>query len=116
MVLEAASVALLRTAQAEGRPPIHESTPEAVRATSDASIFGAGPSMHEVLDTTAHGPDGRLVPVRLLVPTATPRATIVYYHGGGWVLGDINSYDTLGRKLAAAAEGDGRDGRVPALA
>src|SRR3954452_10097615 len=102
MVLEAASAALLRAARAE-RPPIHESTPAEVRAASDPSVFGLGPAMHEVRDTVARTADGQ-VPVRVLVPSATPRATTVYYHGGGWVLGDLESYDTLGRRLAAAAD------------
>lgn len=105
MVLEAASAALLRAAQDDGRPPIHESTPAEVRALSDPSVFGLGPVMHDVIDTVAQTPDGGgRVPVRLLVPSASPRASIVYFHGGGWVLGDVESYDTLGRKLAAAAD------------
>ena len=105
MVLEAASAALLRAAEAEGRPPIHESTPVQVRATSDPSAFGIGPAMHRVIDTVAEGGDGGgQVPVRVLVPSASPRATVVFFHGGGWVLGDVESYDTLGRKLAAAAD------------
>src|SRR4051794_40048659 len=98
MVLEAASAALLRAAEAEGRSPIHESTPSEVRAASDPSVFGLGPAMHQVVDTTAHTAGGQhQVPVRLLVPSASPRATIVFFHGGGWVLGDVESYDTLGR-------------------
>ncbi len=103
MVLEAASAALLSAARDEGRPAIHESTPAEVRATSDPSVFGQGPDMLHVRDTAARTADGRGVPVRLLVPSASPRATVVYFHGGGWVLGDLASYDTLGRKLAAAA-------------
>ncbi|MDQ4052789.1 MAG: alpha/beta hydrolase [Actinomycetota bacterium] len=103
MVLEAASAALLRAARADGRPPIHESTPAEVRAVSDPSVFGPGPAMHEVIDTIATADGGVGVPVRLLIPTASPRATILYFHGGGWVLGDVESFDTLGRKLAAAA-------------
>lgn len=105
MVLEAASAALLRAAEAEGRPPIHESTPVDVRATSDPTAFGLGPAMHRVIDTVAEAVEGAgEVPVRLLIPSASPRATVVYFHGGGWVLGDVESYDTLGRKLAAAAD------------
>jgi acetyl esterase len=104
MVLEAASAALLRAAEAEGRPPIHESTPVAVRASSDPSAFGLGPTMHRVIDTCAEAVGAGQVPVRLLIPSASPRATIVYFHAGGWVLGDVESFDTLGRKLAAAAD------------
>jgi acetyl esterase len=105
MVLEAASAALLRAAEAEGRPPIHQSTPVEVRAASDPSVFGTGPTMHRVIDTVAEvGDGGGQVPVRLLIPSEAPRAAVVYFHGGGWVLGDLESYDTLGRKLAAAAD------------
>jgi acetyl esterase len=39
-------------------------------------------------------------PVRVLVPKERPRGIIVYYHGGGWVAGDISDFDPLGRKLA----------------
>jgi acetyl esterase len=105
MVLEAASAALLRAAEAEGRPPIHESTPVDVRAASDPSALGLGPAMHRVIDTVAQTADGGAeVPVRVLIPSASPRATVVFFHAGGWVLGDVESYDTLGRKLAAAAD------------
>ncbi len=102
MVLEAASAALLRAARAEG-PPIHESTPADLRAASDPAVYGLGPAMDEVRDTVARTTDGH-VPVRVLVPSASPRATTVFFHGGGWVIGDVASYDTLGRKLAAAAD------------
>jgi acetyl esterase len=29
---------------------------------------------------------------------------VLYFHGGGWVLGDLDGFDTLGRSLAAAAD------------
>jgi acetyl esterase len=38
------------------------------------------------------------------VPIDVPRAAIVYLHGGGWVLGSIAEFDTLGRILAARTE------------
>jgi acetyl esterase len=41
-----------------------------------------------------------IVPVRVLVPLEPARGVIVYYHGGGWVLGSIDEYDTMARKLA----------------
>ena len=37
-------------------------------------------------------------PVRVLTPPGQPRGVIVYYHGGGWVLGTIDEYDLLGRR------------------
>ncbi len=40
------------------------------------------------------------MPLRVLVPTDQPRGVIVYYHGGGWVIGSLDDYDKLGRLLA----------------
>jgi acetyl esterase len=39
----------------------------------------------------------------VLRPEGDPQAVIVYLHGGGWVLGDIDGFDTLGRILARDA-------------
>ena len=38
--------------------------------------------------------------MRVLVPPQGARGVIVYLHGGGWVIGTIDEYDTLARKLA----------------
>ncbi len=50
-------------------------------------------------DTAISAPHGT-IPVRVLVPHGTPRGVIVYYHGGGWVIGALDEFDTLGRQLA----------------
>jgi acetyl esterase len=39
--------------------------------------------------------------VRILVPDDDVDGVIVYYHGGGWVIGSMDDYDTIGRHLAA---------------
>jgi acetyl esterase/lipase len=43
---------------------------------------------------------GGTFPIRILTPTEHPRGVIVYYHGGGWVLGGLDDSDVLGRQLA----------------
>lgn len=51
--------------------------------------------------TAASAPDG--VPVRVYTPTAAatgPRPAIVYYHGGGWVIGSLNVYEPSAQALA----------------
>jgi acetyl esterase len=49
------------------------------------------------------GPMGN-IPVRLYVPqTETPAPTLIYFHGGGFVAGDLDSHDTLLRALANRA-------------
>ena len=55
--------------------------------------------MARVEDHTIEQPDGSFR-IRVLVPIEPPAGVIVYYHGGGWVVGSIDESDTLGRKLA----------------
>jgi len=62
-----------------------------------------GPALPEVRDLHVAGPGGP-IPVRLY--RAVPRAagalpTLVYLHGGGWVIGGIEDVDALCRELAA---------------
>jgi acetyl esterase len=51
--------------------------------------------------TTGSAPDG--VPVRIYTPTGTTGTlpAIVYYHGGGWVIGSLNVYEPSAKALAA---------------
>jgi len=58
-----------------------------------------GPDMASVRDTRVRA-SGGFVPVRVLVPVQRPRGVIVYYHGGGWVIGGLADFDKLGRLLA----------------
>jgi acetyl esterase len=54
-------------------------------------------------DRTIPGPDGD-VPVRVYTPTGTgPFPTVAYFHGGGWVVGDLDTEDSIARGLCHAA-------------
>ena len=62
------------------------------------------PSIHEQFDRVIPGPGGELA-LRVYRPsTASDLPVLVWFHGGGWVLGDINSGDLPGRDLANRAE------------
>jgi acetyl esterase len=53
-----------------------------------------------VVDTVAPGPAGD-IPVRVYVPAGDgPLPVLVYYHGGGWVIGNIDTHDVPCRALA----------------
>ena len=94
MALEPVSQAFLAQLAEAGDPPIHESTPAVNR------LSGAGPEVGQVRDLKLDGEGGQFR-VRVLLPGGEPEATIVYFHGGGWMLGDIDlQYDHLGRVLA----------------
>ncbi|MGH7277257.1 MAG: alpha/beta hydrolase, partial [Candidatus Rokuibacteriota bacterium] len=64
------------------------------------------PEIGAVKDLTADGAPGP-IPVRLYRPTGVPAATalpgLVFFHGGGWVIGDIETHDVLCRQLTAGA-------------
>src|SRR3954454_8496635 len=58
-----------------------------------------GPDVGEIVDATLPGPAGEL-PYRLYRPaTPGPHPILVYFHGGGWVLGNLESDDPLCRDL-----------------
>jgi acetyl esterase len=102
MPLNDALTAFLTEMAAQGVKPIHESTPEEVRALTAglSELFGTGPEMARVEDTTIPV-EGGSIAARILVPNGTLRGVFIYYHGGGWVIGgNVEEYDTLGRKLA----------------
>jgi acetyl esterase len=101
MPLDLATRTLLEQAAAGGGKPLSESTPEEARALSDAfaSMNGPGPAMARREDHLVPV-EGGAITVRLLVPPQGARGVVVYYHGGGWVIGSIDGYEVLGRKLA----------------
>jgi len=85
-------------AAAPARMPIWQGTPAEARL-GQAKLLAtraAGPDLALVEDARAGG-----VPLRIYRPTSTPRATILYLHGGGWVMGGIDDSDAHVRRIAA---------------
>lgn len=101
MTLDAATKTLLEQLAAAGGKPFHESTPEEARAFAGALADLAGPAPFSVRAEEHSVAVGEgAIPLRVLLPEQHIRGVMVYYHGGGWVVGSIDGYDTLGRKLA----------------
>lgn len=105
MALDEATTAFLTgMAQAAGpdAKPLWELTAAEARSASGGlkDLYGPGPKVHKAENHTLNGYDGGRFQIRTLVPNDTPNAVIVYLHGGGWVLEDIEGYETLGRQLA----------------
>jgi acetyl esterase len=46
---------------------------------------------------------GRVVPARLYVPAAARPGLTLFFHGGGWVLGTLDTHDATARALARAS-------------
>jgi acetyl esterase/lipase len=101
MALDHATKVMLEQLASEGGKPLHECTPEEARALGEAfaAMAGPAPSMASVNDDEVPVAGGS-IPVRVLVPPQGARGVIVYLHGGGWVIGAIDEFDTMGRKLA----------------
>ena len=103
MALDDATAEFLRQMSAPDSKPIHEMTPAQARELGELlrEMHGPGPDVGSVRDLVAPGPGGD-IPVRVLSPEHPPRAVIVYFHGGGWVMGSLDEFDTLARKLVNA--------------
>lgn len=102
MALDDATAGFLTQMAESGAKPLHEMTPDEARGLGGMlrDLYGPGPDVASVRDEQIANPDGTSFGIRVLVPEGTPRAVIVYYHGGGWVIGNIEESDTLGRQLA----------------
>ena len=102
--------ALINLMQERGVPPTHTLSPvEARHFYRERRTFTQpdAPPVASVQDLQATGPHGA-IPLRLYEPLSqTSRQAsgpalpvLVYFHGGGWVIGDLDTHDTLCRELA----------------
>lgn len=98
--------ALLRLMEEKGVPPTHTLTPAAARAAYRERRTFTQPEPPEVASVRAleaRGPGGP-VPLRAYRPLGSAAdallPALVYFHGGGWVIGDLDTHDVLCRQLA----------------
>jgi acetyl esterase/lipase len=96
--------ALLAAQRLSGAPPMHTLSPEKARADMRAQVAVVSGPLAEVArveDRSAPGPAGA-VPVRIYTPHRSgPFPGVVYFHGGGFVIGDLETHDPLCRQIAA---------------
>ena len=86
-----------------GVPPWHAmSVPSARRLEDELFSAGDGPSMRTVRELAFDGPGGS-IGIRVYRPEADDPPTLVFYHGGGWTLGTLDSADDVCRELARRA-------------
>src|SRR5690606_3428204 len=91
-------------AGAPPRPERHTQSRAAVRRSrrEAARLFAPGPDLHEVVDGSLAAPVGD-IPVRLYRSGPGVDPALVYLHGGGWALGDLDTHDSICRHLARDA-------------
>lgn len=95
---------------AVGGKPLHEMPPVELRANraENAAVFLAlaGPAQEvaRVENRSIPGP-AQPIPIRVYWPATGPKLpALVYFHGGGWVIGNLDQVDTQCRALANGAQ------------
>ena len=104
MPLDPQAQAVMDAVAALGFPPNHEVSPEEARANGRARPRAVGPAVARVEDRTIPGPDSEL-PVRIYTPEGEgPFPILAWFHGGGWVVGDLDSADATARNLTVGGQ------------
>jgi acetyl esterase len=107
MALDPQAKAVIEAAAKSGRPAYHQFAPKEARQlfleTRPLST-PTPPEIGSVRNLAADGPQGQ-IPLRVYrpagVPAAAPLPVYVYFHGGGWVIGDLETHDVICRQLTA---------------
>ncbi|MBM11988.1 MAG: lipase [Chloroflexi bacterium] len=104
MPLDPQVVAVMEQVAALGLPAPHTVSPAEARANAKKRPRSPGPEVAKVEDRNIPGPDGG-VPVRIYTPDGDgPFPILAWYHGGGWVVGDLESADGVSRSLCAGGQ------------
>lgn len=100
--------ALMAQARAAGAPDLCELPPAACRGLYRQIMGAAGAAPDGVVARDLHMPGivpGSTIGLRVYAPRAgTALPVVVWYHGGGYVLGDLDAYDVVCRQLCVDAQ------------
>jgi acetyl esterase len=103
--LDTDTAAFLQSLVDAEAPSITAGSPQEARAANAEFLRAVGidPVEVELVEDVAIPTDAHSVPARRFRPAGDPAALVVFFHGGGWVLGDLEGHDGLCRLLAAEA-------------
>jgi len=105
MPLDPQAQKVVDTIAALNLKPIKDSTPAEARESMRTRTAGLGP-VEDVPAVADHRVpvEGGEITVRLYAPAGVgPHPVLVFYHGGGWVIGDLYTHDGLCRSIVNAA-------------
>jgi acetyl esterase/lipase len=103
--LTPAAADALASSVASRRPNAHLLPVQEARRNFDADMAEVGPG-EDVAEVRDHrvDVDGDAVVVRAFRPSTETLPAVVYFHGGGWLLGSLDSHQAVCRALANAAQ------------
>lgn len=106
-MLDPQAQAVMKAVSALGNPPLEQQTPSQARIIYAArkALTGATPrAVLSIHDFGFEGPGGQVM-LRHYRPQGSapskPLGTVLYFHGGGYVVGNLESHDTVCRHLCA---------------
>jgi acetyl esterase len=111
VTLDPDAAAVFKVFQEAGRPPYETVSPAEARELYLKGRFVSNPEPPELASVEPliiPSPAG-LIPARVYTPTRLRKVNglapgLVFFHGGGWVIGDLDSHDVVCRKLADEGE------------
>jgi acetyl esterase len=111
VTLDPDAAAVYKAFQEAGRPPYENGTPAEARELylkARAVSNPEPPELAEVKPLSIPAPHGA-IPARIYTPKTLRKTNgeapcLVFYHGGGWVIGNLDSHDVVCRKLAHEGE------------
>jgi acetyl esterase len=103
MAMDPQAQVILDLVNASGFGDLSTTGPDEMRALMEATLIPSAVHVERVVDRTIPGPGGA-IPVRIYAPSSdVPLPVLVWYHGGGWVIGSLETHDGLCRDLVDAA-------------
>lgn len=111
VILDPDAAAVYKAFLEAGRPPYENGTPAEARELYLKGRVVSNPEPPELADVkplSIPAPHGA-IPARIYTPKTLRKTDgaapcLVFYHGGGWVIGDLDSHDVVCRKLAHEGE------------
>jgi acetyl esterase len=101
MPLNPQEQSIIDQARALNLPTFDQLTPEEAREQYLRGRMPVPPEPVANVDDRVLEIDGARIPIRIYTPDGVaPYAALVYFHGGGWVIGNIETHDQICRKLA----------------
>ena len=105
ITLDPSAAAVIKAFRDAGRPPLDTLSPVDARAASalGRAIVQPEPRDMKRVENLNAPSLGGAIPLRVYIPNSAPASGasgLVFYHGGGWTIGDLDGYDVLCRQIA----------------